>query len=271
MHVSPLRISIGCCSLRSRENPRDPRRRWTLSGVRNRITGTGRYAHVGHAYAGGGSGRERTRHELGEEDDEESEEETEVVYDKVEGAFTGLGFSAQVHTSPLPCSPWPDVWVSVLTIKYSDAKVANRSGWEMAYEAVSRRPPISLYYTIVARTEGYTYAAKVWDLSIVQGPFSVAPCRTLTTRFATFSSPQEPGAYQSAVGPLTPKAKKNFETKQLLLLRAEAAEQRAQVAEQRAEAAERKLAVAHAALAAAVGLPLPTPTLTVSPHRTSNP
>jgi hypothetical protein len=25
----------------------------------------------------------------------------------------------------------------------------------------------------------YTYAAKVWDLSIVQGPFSVAPCPTL--------------------------------------------------------------------------------------------
>jgi hypothetical protein len=26
---------------------------------------------------------------------------------------------------------------------------------------------------------------KVWDLSIVQGPFSVAPCQTLTIRFAT--------------------------------------------------------------------------------------
>jgi hypothetical protein len=32
--------------------------------------------------------------------------------------------------------------------------------------------------TIVARTHMYmyTYAAKVWDLSIVQGPVSVAPC-----------------------------------------------------------------------------------------------
>jgi hypothetical protein len=38
--------------------------------------------------------------------------------------------------------------------------------------------PISLD-TIVARTESYTYAAKVWDLSIVQGPFSVAPYQTL--------------------------------------------------------------------------------------------
>ena len=56
-------------------------------------------------------------------------------------------------------------------------KLANRDvrdfGWEIALEAVSRRPPISLA-RIVARTEGYTYAAKFWDLSIVQGPFSVA-------------------------------------------------------------------------------------------------
>jgi hypothetical protein len=40
-------------------------------------------------------------------------------------------------------------------------------GWEIAHEAVSRRPPISLD-TIVARTHMYTYAAQVWDLSIVQ-------------------------------------------------------------------------------------------------------
>jgi hypothetical protein len=26
---------------------------------------------------------------------------------------------------------------------------------------------------------GYTYGVGVWDLSIVQGPFSVAPCQTL--------------------------------------------------------------------------------------------
>jgi hypothetical protein len=47
-------------------------------------------------------------------------------------------------------------------------------GWEIAHAAVSRRPPISLY-TVVARSEGYTYAANVWDLSLVQGRFSVAP------------------------------------------------------------------------------------------------
>jgi hypothetical protein len=50
-------------------------------------------------------------------------------------------------------------------------------GWEIAHEVVSRRPPISLD-TIVARTHMYTYAVEVWDLSIVQGPFSVAPRQT---------------------------------------------------------------------------------------------
>jgi hypothetical protein len=76
-------------------------------------------------------------------------------------------------------------------VRYSDAKVANRGvrdfGWGIAHGAVSRRPPIRLY-TMVPRTGGYAYDVGVWDLSIVQGPFSVAPCRTLTLRFATFAS-----------------------------------------------------------------------------------
>jgi hypothetical protein len=57
-------------------------------------------------------------------------------------------------------------------------KVANRYvggfGWEIAHEAVSRRPLIPLD-TMVPRTGGYAYDVGVWDLSIVQGPFSVAP------------------------------------------------------------------------------------------------
>jgi hypothetical protein len=65
---------------------------------------------------------------------------------------------------------------------YSDEKVANRDlrdfGWEIAHDAVSRRPPIS-FYTIVPRTGGYTYDVGVWDSFIIQGPFSVAPCQTL--------------------------------------------------------------------------------------------
>jgi hypothetical protein len=66
-------------------------------------------------------------------------------------------------------------------------KVPNRNvrgfGWEMAHDAVSRRPPIPLY-TMVARTHMYTYDANVWDLSIVQGAFSVA-AKLLVLRFAT--------------------------------------------------------------------------------------
>jgi hypothetical protein len=65
---------------------------------------------------------------------------------------------------------------------YSDAKVANRDvrdfGWGIAHAAVSRRPPISLD-TMVPRTGGYAYVVGVWDLSIVPGPFSVAPRQTL--------------------------------------------------------------------------------------------
>jgi hypothetical protein len=57
-------------------------------------------------------------------------------------------------------------------------------GWEIAHEAVSRRPPVSLD-RVVARTGGYAYDVGVWDLSIVQGPFSVT-CQTLELRFATF-------------------------------------------------------------------------------------
>jgi hypothetical protein len=37
---------------------------------------------------------------------------------------------------------------------------------------------------MVPRAEGYTHDVGVWDLSIVQWPFSVAPCQTLALRFA---------------------------------------------------------------------------------------
>jgi hypothetical protein len=40
---------------------------------------------------------------------------------------------------------------------------------------------------MVARTHMYTYDAQVWDLSIVQGPFSVAPCQTLTRYDSQFA------------------------------------------------------------------------------------
>jgi hypothetical protein len=58
---------------------------------------------------------------------------------------------------------------------------------EIVHAAVSPRPPIS-FSRFVTRTEGYTHAANVWALSVVQVPFSVAPCQTLIVRFATFVS-----------------------------------------------------------------------------------
>jgi hypothetical protein len=42
-------------------------------------------------------------------------------------------------------------------------------------------------YTVVARTEGHAHDVGVWDLSIIQGPFSAAPCQTLIITIANFS------------------------------------------------------------------------------------
>ena len=49
-----------------------------------------------------------------------------------------------------------------------------------AHAAVFRhaRPTLD---TTLPRAEGFTYAANVWDLCLVQGPFFVAPCQTLAT------------------------------------------------------------------------------------------
>ena len=47
----------------------------------------------------------------------------------------------------------------------------------------ARRFPSQALYPI---TEGYTYAAKGLDLSIVQGPFSVAPCQNLNVTIRSF-------------------------------------------------------------------------------------
>jgi hypothetical protein len=49
-------------------------------------------------------------------------------------------------------------------------------------------PADSLLHAMVPCTEGYAYDLGVWDLSIVQGPFSVAPVPTLQLLFATFAS-----------------------------------------------------------------------------------
>ena len=72
---------------------------------------------------------------------------------------------------------------------YSDANVTNRDGrdfgWEIAHEAVSRRPPIFLH-TMSLVTHMYTYAAKVWDLSI---PLFTAVCGRRAVRGRRVVSP----------------------------------------------------------------------------------
>jgi hypothetical protein len=58
-------------------------------------------------------------------------------------------------------------------------------GWEIAHAAVSRRPPIPLD-TIIARTHMYTYAASVWDLSVVQNTISCRPVPNPNTSIRNF-------------------------------------------------------------------------------------
>ena len=63
-------------------------------------------------------------------------------------------------------------------------------GDELKHAAGSRRPPIPLD-TMVARADGYAYAATVWDLdlSIVQEPVFCRPVPNLSVlRFATCAS-----------------------------------------------------------------------------------
>jgi hypothetical protein len=55
---------------------------------------------------------------------------------------------------------------------------------------------------------GYACDVGVWGLSIVQGPFSVAPCQTLALRFATFPSPYHDG--RSPAKPADPGQKQGW-------------------------------------------------------------
>jgi hypothetical protein len=88
--------------------------------------------------------------------------------------------TSQVPPTPIQrCKKWRIVTVGI------------SGGREIAHAAVSRRPPVSLD-TIVARTGGYAYTARVWDLSIVQGPFSVAPCQTLIVTIRNSSTAVRP-------------------------------------------------------------------------------
>jgi hypothetical protein len=61
--------------------------------------------------------------------------------------------------------------------EYSDSKVANRNGRVFGF-------PSTRWNTVLRATR----TTSVWDLSIVEGAFSVAPCQTLALRFAFFPS-----------------------------------------------------------------------------------
>ena len=56
-----------------------------------------------------------------------------------------------------------------------------------SHAAVSPRPP-NPSTTLIARTKGYTYAAKVWAFRLVQEPLAVAPCQTPIVRIASNKS-----------------------------------------------------------------------------------
>ena len=72
---------------------------------------------------------------------------------------------------------YSDEQLRIATIGVSGGRWLTRGRFATPAEFLSR---------IVARVEGYTYDAIMWDVSIVQAPFSVAPCQTLMFRFATF-------------------------------------------------------------------------------------
>jgi hypothetical protein len=76
---------------------------------------------------------------------------------------------------------------------YSDGKVceSRREKFRVGGRSRGHYPPISLY-TVIAPG---TYAVGVWDLSIVQGPFSVAPCQTLALRFASLYATEHRSAW----------------------------------------------------------------------------
>jgi hypothetical protein len=87
---------------------------------------------------------------------------------------------------------------------YNDEKVANRDGVSDRSRGVSRRPPIP-FYTIVARTGGYTYAVGVWGLSIVNGHSLSRRAKPERYDFATFSSAVRGGSVTAHIAARAPR------------------------------------------------------------------
>jgi hypothetical protein len=74
-----------------------------------------------------------------------------------------------------------------------------RSAHKAPSRPCSRSPPISLH-AIVARPHMYTYGANVWDLSLVQAPFSAAPCQTRIVTIRGFCTAVTTGDYSEGHG-----------------------------------------------------------------------
>ena len=88
---------------------------------------------------------------------------------------------------------YSDEQLRIATIGVSGGRWLTRGRFATPAEFLSR---------IVARVEGYTYDAIMWDVSIVQAPFSVAPCQTLMFRFATFCIAVYAGRVGGTASPL---------------------------------------------------------------------
>jgi hypothetical protein len=84
------------------------------------------------------------------------------------------------------------------TLAMRNASTACSDEKEIAHEAVSRGPPISLCRS-VARTHMYTHDAKVRALSLVRGPFSVALCQPHVTIRICFIAVRVRGSYRELV------------------------------------------------------------------------
>ena len=53
-------------------------------------------------------------------------------------------------------------------------------GFRLQLSGPTKGLPRGSFNKVVARTQGHTFAARVWAPCVIQGPFSVAPCLTLT-------------------------------------------------------------------------------------------